>query len=216
MMKPGKNGAAGNGATRKPIRSLPGSEASEETRRKLLTAASEAFRRVGYQTTKLDHIADVAGFTKGALYWHFPSKQALFLALISHALKENAGTLAALLAEADKGPEALKEAVGRYVDRIDEAESLPSLGVELEIEARHNETFRALHKALVVQLESAVESFLHRYFAITGIAAPIPPRELSTIFITHFKAVALIRQNRPKSVGSHVLVRHLMGLPPAN
>jgi AcrR family transcriptional regulator len=51
------------------------------TRNLLLSAAEQVFARVGYEKAQVEEIADAAGFSKGALYAHFKSKEELFLAL---------------------------------------------------------------------------------------------------------------------------------------
>jgi AcrR family transcriptional regulator len=50
---------------------------SERTRERLLQAASREIYRSGFQSASLDTILAVAGVTKGALYYHFDSKEAL-------------------------------------------------------------------------------------------------------------------------------------------
>src|SRR4051794_29594196 len=62
---------------------------SEITRRKLIDAAVELFNDAGYANTGLGDIIDRAGMTKGALYHHFNSKEALAVAI----LNEGAGNL---------------------------------------------------------------------------------------------------------------------------
>ena len=52
-----------------------------ETRQALLAAAYQSFCELGYAECSLERIASRAGFTKGALYGHFSSKEDLFLAL---------------------------------------------------------------------------------------------------------------------------------------
>ncbi len=52
-------------------------ERSERTRRKLVHAGAEMFRRNGYAQATLGEIAAFAGVTKGALYFHFSSKEEL-------------------------------------------------------------------------------------------------------------------------------------------
>jgi AcrR family transcriptional regulator len=52
-----------------------------QTRERLLDTARELFLARGYAATTLDHIADAAGLTKGAVYSNFSSKDDLFLAL---------------------------------------------------------------------------------------------------------------------------------------
>jgi AcrR family transcriptional regulator len=55
---------------------------SEATRRKIVDAAVELFNDVGYANTGLGDIVERAGLTKGALYHHFSSKEALAVAII--------------------------------------------------------------------------------------------------------------------------------------
>ncbi len=52
------------------------------TREKLLDAARTVFAREGYGGTSIDRIADEAGFSKGAIYSNFKSKEDLFLAIL--------------------------------------------------------------------------------------------------------------------------------------
>src|SRR5499426_3908325 len=52
------------------------------TRRHLLDAAAIVFARNGFHGATLDEVAATAGFTKGAVYSNFKSKDDLFLALL--------------------------------------------------------------------------------------------------------------------------------------
>ncbi|SPM32345.1 TetR family transcriptional regulator [Mycobacterium rhizamassiliense] len=54
----------------------------EHTRKLLLDAAEELFARRGFSGAALEDIADAAGYTRGAIYAHFGSKEELFLAVI--------------------------------------------------------------------------------------------------------------------------------------
>lgn len=54
----------------------------QETRIKLLAAATQEFARRGYPRASIDDISQVAGFAKGTIYNYFPSKRELMLALI--------------------------------------------------------------------------------------------------------------------------------------
>jgi AcrR family transcriptional regulator len=56
-------------------------ERTAVTRNLLLSAAEQVFARVGYERAQVEEIAEAAGFSKGALYAHFKSKEELFLAL---------------------------------------------------------------------------------------------------------------------------------------
>ena len=52
------------------------------TRSALLDAAELLFDERGVSRTSLADIAQAAGTTRGAIYWHFADKAALFLSLI--------------------------------------------------------------------------------------------------------------------------------------
>lgn len=60
---------------------------SERRRRRVLDAALEVFTRDGYGDTLVDDIARVSETSKGGVYFHFPSKQALFLTLLDEAAR---------------------------------------------------------------------------------------------------------------------------------
>jgi AcrR family transcriptional regulator len=55
---------------------------SEATRRKIITSAVELFNEIGYPATGLGDIIERAKMTKGALYYHFDSKESLATAII--------------------------------------------------------------------------------------------------------------------------------------
>jgi len=54
---------------------------AEETRGRILDAAVRRFAISGYDGASVDDICAEAGVSKGAFYHHFPTKQAIFLAL---------------------------------------------------------------------------------------------------------------------------------------
>jgi AcrR family transcriptional regulator len=57
---------------------------SEDSIEKIETAAVQLFARRGYSNTSLEHVADVAGFTKGAVYYYFKTKEALLLHILTN------------------------------------------------------------------------------------------------------------------------------------
>jgi len=56
---------------------------SEETRSKIISSAIKLFSTRGYNVASVDDICKDAGISKGAFYYHFGSKQGLFLALLN-------------------------------------------------------------------------------------------------------------------------------------
>lgn len=63
-------------------------ERSELTRGKILTAAAKQFSSSGFDHTAVADICTEAGVSKGAFFHHFPTKQALFLAMLNNWLAE--------------------------------------------------------------------------------------------------------------------------------
>ena len=59
------------------------------TRERILAAAGHVFARKGYMAASLDEVAQAAGMTKGAIYWHFRSKSDLFFALLDFKFQLN-------------------------------------------------------------------------------------------------------------------------------
>lgn len=60
-------------------------EMQEHNRAKVLAAARDEFTERGYRDAKIDQIAERADLTRGAVYSNFPSKRALYLAVLAQA-----------------------------------------------------------------------------------------------------------------------------------
>src|SRR5579871_4751899 len=54
----------------------------EETRERILDAALNVFSNKGYHDTRMDEIVEEPDTSKGAIYFYFPNKERLFLALV--------------------------------------------------------------------------------------------------------------------------------------
>lgn len=81
---PRRSGAGGRGA--RAVRGKPQPRA-QATRQAILTAAAEHFSRNGYYATSLDRVLADSGGTKGALYFHFASKEALARAVLAEMVQ---------------------------------------------------------------------------------------------------------------------------------
>lgn len=80
---------------------------SEETRAHLLQAALESFAQSGYDATGVNQICQAAGVSKGAFYYHFPSKQAIFMQLLEDWLSSLDRQLADFRVGIDNIPDTL-------------------------------------------------------------------------------------------------------------
>jgi len=61
-------------------------EEAQETRSRILDAAEHVFFEKGVSRTSLADIAQAAGVTRGAIYWHFENKGDLFTAMFDRVI----------------------------------------------------------------------------------------------------------------------------------
>ncbi len=69
---------------------LTRAQQQERTRAAVLAAAEDEFAEQGYVDAKVDRIAERAELTRGAVYSNFPSKRALYLAVLVHLVERDA------------------------------------------------------------------------------------------------------------------------------
>lgn len=90
-----------------------------ETRHAILDAAELAFQENGVSRTSLAEIANAAGVTRGAIYWHFENKAALFDAMIQRVFDPLERMLEELrLHEGDNPVAALRNIAAYYLERV--------------------------------------------------------------------------------------------------
>jgi AcrR family transcriptional regulator len=180
----------------------------------LLDAAERVFVRLGYQGATLDGIAAEAGFTKGAVYWHFRNKEALFLELLADGMQRNAGDAEQILSLLSEKPERLDEVLGEWFDQFDANSNVPLLGLEMDMESRRNPSFAALLDQVVGKQRKVVSRILTQYFEVVKRDPSMPVDELAATMIALAKTVALARQTRHSAdLTSAKAVRILMGMP---
>ena len=76
-------------------------EEAERTRTRILANALSLFTKKGYDHTTFTDIAARLKMTKGAVYWHFESKQALLIAIIDEMLEKFRRQIVELLPEGE-------------------------------------------------------------------------------------------------------------------
>ncbi len=137
-------------------------ERSRTRRQRLLDAALEVFSQRGYSDTAIDEVARISDTSKGGVYFHFPSKQALFLALLDEASEELLAHMrAAMQKEADplaRGEAALREALRVFGSHRLLARLLlvEAVGAGREFNARLNELHTAFAGLIAACLDDAV------------------------------------------------------------
>jgi len=99
-----------------------------QTRQQLLVAAAQVFASRGYHGATVSQIATTAGYTTGAVYSNFTSKEGLFLALIDQQLEVQRTGLEELLEEDD--PAALRAQHRARIEGVVTALTASSAGDE--------------------------------------------------------------------------------------
>jgi TetR/AcrR family transcriptional regulator len=95
-----------------------GTERSSETRTRILDAALGEFSALGLAGARMDQIAAAAGVNKALLYYHFDSKEKLYIAaveMISAKIRDR--SMAVFLCDATPGERLLRSALDHF-DRI--------------------------------------------------------------------------------------------------
>lgn len=92
-------------------------------RRQLLDAALDVFLKFGFRKTSMDEVARAAQVSRQGLYLHFSNKEALFRAVVEHALAAALAAAEARLADTTSSTRerlvgAFDEWMGRYVGVI--------------------------------------------------------------------------------------------------
>ena len=124
-------------------RRLTRPERKERTRGDLLAAARVVFERHGFHRASLDEIADEAGYTKGAVYSHFPGgKDELFLAVLDRHIDERVPTYAEIILSQDSFEASLR-AIARHLVALGRRDpAWTPLLVEFWTHASHNPELR--------------------------------------------------------------------------
>jgi AcrR family transcriptional regulator len=133
-----------------------------EPREELLSAALRVFARRGYREARVDEIAAEAGYSKGALYWHFSGKEQLLMALLDERIDAPMRERIALLASAPPERDMSLEATREFARQLDESRETLLLAREYwslairdaELRPRYVERQTELRDALAAAMES--------------------------------------------------------------
>jgi AcrR family transcriptional regulator len=121
----------------------------------LLRAAAAVFAERGFQDASVEDIAHRAGYSKGAIYWHFESKDDLFLALLEERLERPIREMIELLESAppeqDMGPEASR----RFIELLESERELLLLQQEYWSQAVRDSKLRARYASRRAELRAA-------------------------------------------------------------
>jgi AcrR family transcriptional regulator len=116
-------------------------EKQQRTRKSLLHAAAQMFCKRGLEGTSIDEVAQAAGYTKGAFYANFKSKEELFLVMLDENFSEELDRLDKLLAGTHEPHEEALAAAADFIQLATD-EEWHKLSFEFLAYAARNEEFR--------------------------------------------------------------------------
>ena len=156
----------------------------EQTRARLVEAAFSVVTRRGYQEATVDKVAAAAGHSKGAFYFHFASKENLFLELLKLWVAEQTARLKAC--EGSLPVAALLEGLESFLSYEGRARNWPPLVLEFWAQGRRDAGFQnALQQAYGSWQKLLTQAF--RRAAREGVLAGVVAPEVAarTVLATH-------------------------------
>ena len=196
MLKSSQGGAVGTGGVAADIqvddKGLPDSEAAEQrpmradavkNRARILEAAEEVFSANGI-SAPIDMVAEQAGVGVGTVYRHFPTKEALFEAIVLTGLQELVEAATAPADDQDAG-EAFYAFIRSFASKVsikhDLIDALSAAGIDIKSQC-----------AMTVEdLEAGVDRMTRRAEAAGAVRPGVTTQEVIGLVVGVCKAVDL-------------------------
>jgi AcrR family transcriptional regulator len=160
---------------------LTRAESHAQTRERLLLAARQVFARHGFGGASVDMIAAEAGYSKGAIYSNFETKEAILFELLERYAEEQISDFKAIM---KLDPAATRDAINLWLDTMNADIDWDVVTMELQLHARRNPEFAERFHALEERLTKFYAEILAERFAREGRKPPLDPRSLSLAFRT--------------------------------
>lgn len=169
-----------------------GTRSRENTRARLMDAAFEVFAEVGLDAASVEAICERAGFTRGAFYSNFESKDELFLDLVSGVAEQKLEAVTARVGELkhSAAPASPTSIVQQVVDvAMDRRQGVMLMG-EIRIRAmrdpRTAEAYLAWQNGMVDRVTGIIDDIVRVY----GLRLRMPAAEFARITLSSWEATA--------------------------
>ncbi|MFM9865032.1 MAG: TetR/AcrR family transcriptional regulator [Micropepsaceae bacterium] len=177
---------------------LTRAEQQAQTRERLLAAAERVFARHGYGGASIDLISAEAGYSKGAIYSNFESKEEVFLELARVYMERRMTELEDVVGGE---PSKLAGALSQWLQTMQVDGDCLMLVTELQLQARRSPTFAAQYYALQQKQTRAMAAVLERFFKALGASMPMDPIDLADAMLALTHGITLQRPE-PKAGSS--------------
>jgi AcrR family transcriptional regulator len=181
-------------------------ERQARTRAELIDAAERLFSAQGFDRTSLHAVADAAGYTKGAVYSNFASKEDLFFAVYERRVERYLERAARLIAE--HGPaEGMRRVAADVVSRQGDGDGWLTVFLEFWTHVlrhpEHRARFAEVHGRAVAPLAVNLE----RVAADRGVALPLPADGMAVAIFAMQTGLSLERLTQPELADGALGVR---------
>jgi TetR/AcrR family transcriptional regulator, acrAB operon repressor len=158
------------------------------TRQILLKAALSVFSRKGYAATTLEDIAQEAGVTRGAIYWHFGSKVELYMSLIeTYAVRGNE-IVGQVASEGGSFVEVILRIFIRMLEAVEDDNDLRAV-MELSLfKTEYLPELEPMRQQSLQRSRAMVESiagWMHQGIASGAIRSGVDPLDLARSFLAY-------------------------------
>lgn len=166
-------------------------ERKSETRVRLLAAAEAVFARRGYHAASVDEVCDEAGYSKGALYAHFASKEDLLMELIGTRMRTYLEDLAARFVRTGTLPERIREVVAFLAQTIEEKPRWCVLYIEFWTHAMRTPEVRGRLAEQYASWRTMTAALIETQADEAGVTLPLPADDLAAGVVAMFDGFIL-------------------------
>jgi AcrR family transcriptional regulator len=159
---------------------LTRAERRRQTRARLLDAAGQVFARRGFHAATVDEVAEAAGYTKGAVYSNFATKDELFLALLDQRVAAQLQQVEAL-SSIESSQELGAALPGRTAQEFAAARDFGVLMVEFSLYAMRNPAAQTELAKRYRLLRGRLAELIAKRYARHQTAPPMPPEHLAAL-----------------------------------
>jgi AcrR family transcriptional regulator len=165
----------------------------EHTRSLLVDAAEAVFGEKGFVAATLDDIASAAGYTKGAIYKHFSTKEDLFLAVSERYWRRYFDNFTEVMADATQvGARELDEIAERWSQLSrDRGADHAALGHEFTLYLLRNPDARERVAAKRLEAVEALAKFISTGIDRLGGSLLIPPLIFAQVLVATSDSIVL-------------------------
>lgn len=168
----------------------------EHTRNLLLDAAEEVVARQGFGAAAMEVIADAAGYTRGAIYSHFGTKEELFIAVMERQLQRFLDGFSDIVDSFHSlGDFDADKLANRWRELTIGAPERAALGYEFTLFLLRNPEARARVAAQREETARSLADYIDAHLDKIGGRLRVP---------SHLLAKVLIAANEGVTLGSHI------------